>query len=210
MALIIVAGASGQHAAVVHEAAVLSGLEVLGFATLGDEARPFNTPWLGRLEAIAAAGIAQDHRFHVACGANALRRTWSEALLAQGALLQSVVHPAALVSPSARIGDGCALLAGAILGTRAVLGRGVILNHACSVDHDGHVGDYANICPGARFGGAVRAGAEVFVGMNATVLQGLALGDKAVIGAGAVVTRDVPGGVTVVGVPAHAMERRPG
>jgi acetyltransferase-like isoleucine patch superfamily enzyme len=101
-------------------------------------------------------------------------------------------------------------LAGAILGTRAVLGRGVILNHACSVDHDGHVGDYANICPGARFGGAVRAGAEVFVGMNATVLQGLRLGDKAVIGAGAVVTRDVPGGVTVVGVPAHAMERRPG
>jgi acetyltransferase EpsM len=104
MALIIVAGASGQHAAVVHEAAVLSGLEVLGFATLGDEAPPFNTPCLGRLEAIAAAGIAQGYRFHIACGANALRRTWSEALLAQGALLQSVVHPAAMVSPSARGG----------------------------------------------------------------------------------------------------------
>lgn len=204
MALIIVAGASGQHAAVVHEAAMLSGLAVLGFATLGDEAPPpLDAPWLGSLEDIAGEAMAQGHRFHVACGANALRRTWSEALMAQGGVLQSVVHPAAIVSPSARMGDGCAVLAGAILGTRAVLGRGGILNHGCSIDHDGQVGDYANICPGARFGGAVRAGSEVFAGMNATVLPGLSLGDKAVIGAGAVVTRDVPGGVTMVGVPAR-------
>jgi maltose O-acetyltransferase len=35
------------------------------------------------------------------------------------------------------------------------------------------------------------------------VLQGLRIGDDAVVGAGAVVTRDVPAGVTVVGVPAR-------
>ena len=45
-------------------------------------------------------------------------------------------------------------------------------------------------------------GNDIHVGANATILPGVTIGDNAVIGAGAVVTRDVPPGVTVVGVPA--------
>jgi serine acetyltransferase len=46
-------------------------------------------------------------------------------------------------------------------------------------------------------------GERVFVGSGARILGGLTIGDDAVIGAGAVVTKDVPAGVTVVGVPAR-------
>ncbi len=212
MALIIVAGASGQHAAVVYEAAILSGAAVIGFATIDDATPPplFDCPWIGSIGEIAAVEIARGNSFLVACGSNKLRHQHSEALLAQGASLQGIYHPAAIISPSADIGPGSVVLAGAIVGPRASLGLGAIINHAASIDHDCKLGDFANICPGARLAGCVEAAPGIFVGMNASVLQGIKLGEDAIIGAGAVVTRDVETGETVVGVPARPIEQRQG
>jgi len=209
MTLIIVAGASGQHAAVVYEAAVLSGLSVAGFMTIGS-AEPvplFDCRWIGNVESIATGEIQRGTRFVVACGTNALRRHISEALWEQGASLQEICHPAAIISPSASVGPGSTVLAGAIVGPRAIIGRGVIINHAASVDHDCEVDDYVNISPGARFAGGVRADPGVFAGLNASVLPGVRIGENAVIGAGAVVTRDVAVSATVVGIPARPIER---
>lgn len=210
MALIIVAGASGQHAAVVYEAAILSGMTVSGFATVADDtpAQLLDCRWVGSIGRIAASEIDRETQFIVACGSNQLRRELSESLLAKGASLGGVRHPTAIVSPSASIAPGSALLAAAIVGPRAALGRGVIINHAASVDHDCQVGDYANVSPGARMGGCVHAGSGVFVGLNASIIQGLRLGEGAIIGAGAVVTRNVEPGATVVGVPARPVRQR--
>jgi acetyltransferase-like isoleucine patch superfamily enzyme len=47
------------------------------------------------------------------------------------------------------------------------------------------------------------------VGIGATVIQGVTIGDRAVVGAGAVVIRDVAPDTTVVGVPAAPLERSP-
>jgi acetyltransferase-like isoleucine patch superfamily enzyme len=55
----------------------------------------------------------------------------------------------------------------------------------------------------------VRIGNDVFVGMNATILKGVSIGDGAVIGAGAVVTRDVPAGGIVGGNPARILTHLP-
>jgi acetyltransferase-like isoleucine patch superfamily enzyme len=43
------------------------------------------------------------------------------------------------------------------------------------------------------------------IGSGATIICGVTIGEKAVIGAGAVVTRNVPPGAIVAGVPARAM-----
>ena len=50
-------------------------------------------------------------------------------------------------------------------------------------------------------------GKNVWVGSNATILQGVTIGDNAVIGAGAVVTKDVPANVVVGGVPAKIIKK---
>jgi maltose O-acetyltransferase len=56
---------------------------------------------------------------------------------------------------------------------------------------------------GLEFGRPIAVGANVWIGGGAILLPGVRVGDDAVIGAGAVVTRDVPAGATVVGNPAR-------
>ena len=53
--------------------------------------------------------------------------------------------------------------------------------------------------------GQIKIGNHVFLGANATVLPGVTIGDGAVIGAGSVVTRDVPAGTVAAGVPARVI-----
>ncbi|MCP4546408.1 MAG: acyltransferase [bacterium] len=50
--------------------------------------------------------------------------------------------------------------------------------------------------------GAIRFGSNVFVGMNATIMPGVRIGDDSIVAAGAVVTRDVESGTIVGGNPA--------
>ncbi len=46
-------------------------------------------------------------------------------------------------------------------------------------------------------------GKRVWIGSNSTILQGVTIGDNAVIGAGSVVTKDIPAGCIAAGVPAR-------
>jgi acetyltransferase-like isoleucine patch superfamily enzyme len=54
-----------------------------------------------------------------------------------------------------------------------------------------------------------RIGDRVWVGANVTILKGVTVEDDAVIGAGSVVTQDVPSGAIVVGVPARVVRFKP-
>ena len=54
--------------------------------------------------------------------------------------------------------------------------------------------------------GQVHIGNHVFIGANTTILPGVTIGDYAVIGAGSVVTHDIPANSIVVGVPGRVIE----
>lgn len=205
--IILVVGGSGQFANVVCEAALLSGLSVVGFTTIEPNSAG-NKLHYPRLDyTVAEQAACEGIRFVPAAGSNANRRAGAKLVAQWGGELQSVVHPAAVVSPSAVIGSGSILLAGSIVGTSADLGQSVVVNHGASIDHDCIVSDFVNLSPGARLGGSVNVSTGVSIGLNATVLQGLFLSENSVVGAGAVVTRSVHAGVTVAGVPARLLKK---
>jgi maltose O-acetyltransferase len=66
-----------------------------------------------------------------------------------------------------------------------------------------HPRDAAEREAGLEFGRPIHIGRNVWIGGGAIILPGVTVGDDAVIGAGSVVTRDVPAGATVVGNPAR-------
>lgn len=125
-------------------------------------------------------------------------------ILATCALPQTVlVHPAATIGSDCTLGPGTIMLAGARLTTNVRLGAAVHLNPNVTVGHDAVVGDCVTVYPGANISGSTTLGDRVSFGTNACVLQGLTVGDDTFVGAGAVVNRPVPGGVTAMGVPAR-------
>ncbi|MGZ9197173.1 MAG: DapH/DapD/GlmU-related protein, partial [Candidatus Deferrimicrobiaceae bacterium] len=77
-----------------------------------------------------------------------------------------------------------------------------------SVDHDCAIGDFVHICPGAHLGGAVVVEEGTFLGVGSSVVPGIRIGRWSVIGAGAVVTKDIPDNCTAVGVPARVIKTR--
>ena len=103
------------------------------------------------------------------------------------------------------------------------LGRGVFLNLNCVILDvcEVEIGDQTQIGPGVQiltadhprdpaeraagieFGKPIVIGRNVWIGGGAIILPGVSIGDDAIIGAGSVVTRDVPEGVTAAGNPAR-------
>lgn len=142
-------------------------------------------------------------RFHVAIGRNDVRARISQALKECGGLPSTIIHPLATIARTARMADGTFVAAGAIIAPAVTIGEGGIVNHGAIVDHECIVHSHCHIAPGATLAGNVRLGSRVFVGAGANILPGIMIGDDATIGAGAVVTVDVPSGTTYAGVPAR-------
>ena len=68
-----------------------------------------------------------------------------------------------------------------------------------------HPRDPALRSQGLESGKPVRIGRNVWIGAGAIILPGITVGDDAIVGAGSVVTRDVPPGATVAGNPARML-----
>lgn len=199
-------GASG-HGKVVADAAEAKGWQEVVFF---DDAWPGiqeNGPWLvkGDTNALMDA-LSEYDGVVVGIGNNAIRANKQVQLVNAGAEVVTIIHPDATVSPHAQVGSGSVVFAQAVVNACATVGAGVIVNTGSVVEHDCLVGDFSHISPNAVLAGGVRLQEQCWVGAGASIRQLLEVGKAAVVGMGAVVTRDVCAGSVVAGNAARVLK----
>ena len=74
--------------------------------------------------------------------------------------------------------------------------------------HDSEVGEFSMLATNSVIGSYVKIGRGVHIGTNSCIREHIEIGDYSVIGAGAVVVKDVPPRAIVVGNPAKILRYR--
>lgn len=125
----------------------------------------------------------------------------------------TIIHPRVERSRWITFGQGVMICAGTIMTTNIVLGSHVQINRSCNVGHDVVMDDYATLAPGANISGTVHIGKRAYIGAGAVIINGrpdapITVGDDAVVGAGACVTKSVGARTTVAGVPARLLQNK--
>ena len=137
-----------------------------------------------------------------------LRVALSRRLEAFGLKPYSAIHPTTFIPKSAKIGKGLQTFPCSVVGEFASIGDYCILGINSAIDHDDSIGSGVHVMNSAAIAGEVSIDDFSTVGANATILPGLSVGRDAIVGAGAVVTKDVPNNVVVAGVPAKILRQR--
>lgn len=117
----------------------------------------------------------------------------------------TLVHPAAVVPASCTLGTGTVILAGAVVTTDVEIGCHVSVMPLAVFTHDDRVEDFVTVATGVCLAGAVHVREGAYLGGGALVREHRTIGPWALVGIGAVVTRDVPGGEVWAGVPARRL-----
>lgn len=151
-------------------------------------------------------------RFVVAIAEADLRHRITTEAEAMGAILLAARSGSAEVMDDVEIGPGSILCGHTTITSNVRIGAGFHLNIYSYVAHDCVIGDYVTFAPQVACNGNVVVEDGAYIGTGAVLRQGrpdapLVIGAGSVVGMGAVVTKDVLPGTTVVGNPARLFSK---
>lgn len=168
----------------------IQGSEFNGYKVIG------NIEWLKNQELNVVNGI----------GDSVIRKKIMERLAESKNTYPVLIHPSVIYSDKVSFGEGSIICAGNIISINIEIGKHVIINLSCTIGHHSDLGDYTTILPGVNISGFVKTGECVNLGTGSAIIQGITIGKNTIIGAGAVVIKDIPANCTAVGTPAKPIK----
>ena len=118
----------------------------------------------------------------------------------------TVIDPTVEMSDLVTIGEGSIICAHTIITVNIEIGSHVIINLDCTIGHDAILNDFDTLYPSVNLSGATRIGHAVELGTGMQIIQGKVVGDYSIVGAGAVVVKDISPKCTAVGSPAKPIK----
>lgn len=204
---LIIIGASG-HGKVVADVAKACGYKEIAFL---DDNKELAT--CGKYDVIGTVAdfsefVGNSTDYFVAIGSVGIRQQILNRIENAGGTVVTLIYPDAVVAEDVEIGTGTVVMAGTVINSGTAIGKGVIINTSSSIDHDCEISDYCHIAVGAHLCGSVAVGECTWVGAGVTVSNNVNICGGCMIGAGAVVVKDIKEEGTYIGVPAQIMKQK--
>lgn len=186
----------------------VKGLEFLGFLSDTQLDGELEAERLGPISIEAINSFNEEVKFLFAL--HTVKKSEQRVALVQSlgmptSRLATVLHPTAWVASTAHISPGCVVMPLASLGPDAFLGVNTQMYSQSFVGHDTFVGSHVFIANNASVGGRVQIHEGAHIGSNATIRERVNVGAHSVVGAGAVVLRDIPEREVWAGSPAKRL-----
>ena len=171
----------------------IQGTEINGYKVLGKTADVSNYP---------------DAYYVVAVGASRTREKIVSNMKTVNPSIKfgTVIDPSVEMSDLVTIGEGTIICAHTIITVNIEIGSHVIVNLDCTVGHDAVLQDFVTLYPSVNVSGITNIGHAVELGTGMQIIQGKTVGDYSIVGAGAVVVKDIPAKCTAVGSPAKPIK----
>ena len=118
----------------------------------------------------------------------------------------TLVHPSVIYSKMVTFGQGVVVSAGTILTVDIIIDDFVLIDRLNNIGHDTRIESFSTLLPSTTVSGNVNIEYGVLIGTGTTIIQELTIGKNTTIGAGAVVTREIPSNCTAVGAPAKPIK----
>lgn len=119
----------------------------------------------------------------------------------------SFIHPSCFVSKRAEVGKGVCVFSMCNVETESLLEDNVTVFNQTSVTHGARICSGSFLSVKVALAGRVTVGKRVFIGVNATVVNDVVIGDDSVVCAGTLLTKSIPSSSCVIGNPFRLIDR---
>jgi len=149
-----------------------------------------------------------DKNFIVAVGNNKIRQNMCCKINKHGGHTPSLIHPTAVISPSAQIGNGVYIQAMAYVWTNVKIDDYCIISPNVVIAHHSIIGEACLVSTGTVVGASIKIKEKSFLGIGTIIVTGISeIGENSLIGAGAVVLKNVAPNSVMVGNPARLLRK---
>lgn len=167
-------------------------------------------PILGSFEDLYQSDI-KGKQFLLSQGDMKIREKVTNKIKQLGGLVPTLVHPTAIISKYAKISnEGVVIGANCIVQADSLIKSNAVLWDMALVCHQTTIGNYCFVGPKALVGAHIDVKDFAFIGQDSLLVSGKVgtMGTNSLLGAGAVLTKELPANMVAVGNPARMIKER--
>jgi sugar O-acyltransferase (sialic acid O-acetyltransferase NeuD family) len=139
----------------------------------------------------------------VAISSPRIRRRAVQQAADLGCKFATLIHPSVQYDQKTTIvGEGSIICAGSLLSVNVSIGSHVVVNWQCTIGHDTALHDFVTLSPGCHIAGNTHIMHDTLLGAGVVTVEKHMIGENSIVGAGSVVTKDIPSNATAFGIPA--------